>query len=123
MRRLLTFNELYNVFFVALVVGLFSLWDLLGGGVALALTGLLDMLMLLTVFRLRYALVIHRRVVGKILIQGLLVLATILLCLYTEGLVRYSLAIPVLFVSAIYTFDFLKKSTGMWQRIRDKFRK
>lgn len=114
---------LYNVFFVALVVGLFSLWGLLGGGVALALTGLLDMLMLLTVFRLRYALVIHQDIVIKILIQGFLVLATILLCLYTKGVVRYSLAIPVLSASAIYTFDFLKKSTGMWQRIRDKFRK
>lgn len=114
---------LYNVFFVALVVGLFSLWGLLGGGVALGLTGLLDMLMLLTVFRLRYALVIHQDIVIKILIQGFLVLATILLCLYTEGLVRYSLAIPVLSASAIYTFDFLKKSTRMWQRIRDKFRK
>lgn len=114
---------LYNVFFVVLVVVFFIHWGLLGGGIALALTGMLEMLMLLTVFRLRYSLVVRRDIIVKILVQTALVLATTLLCLYTEGLTRYTLAAVVLLASAAYTLMFLKQNTGVWQRFRNKFRK
>lgn len=114
---------LYNVFFVILVVVGFLIGKLPGGGVALSLTGLLEMLMLLTLYRMRYGFVLRRNIVGYIVGQGVLILATTLLCLCIDSPVRYVPATLVWLISAAYTIGFLKKNTGLWLRLRNKFRK
>lgn len=114
---------LYNLFFVVLVVSCFVLWGLPGGGLALSLTGLLDMLMLLTLYRMRYGFVLRRSIVGNILVQGGLILATTLLCYLVDSPVRYLPAVLVWLASAVYTFGFLKKNTGLWLRLKNRFRR
>lgn len=104
-------------------MGCFVLWGLPGGGLALSLTGLLDMLMLLTLYRMRYGFVLRRSIVGNILVQGGLILATTLLCYLVDSPVRYLPAALVWLASAAYTFGFLKKNTGLWLRLKNRFRR
>lgn len=114
---------LYNVFFVALVVGGFVSWGLIGGGIALALTGLLEMLMLLFIYRWRYGVLLYHEVLLNMLTQGMLILMTAVLCLCTSGIMKFVFGILLLLFSALYTFSFLKKNTGVWERIKGRFKK
>lgn len=114
---------MYNVFLFTSVVVCFMFWGVTGGGVALGVTGLLDMTMLLSVYRWRYHFVLLRRIAGNIVVQGVLMVTVILVCLFTEGLLKYALAGVVLLLSMAYTWNFLKRNTGIMQRIRERFRK
>lgn len=123
LRVYLVMELMYNVFLFFSVVICFMFWGLTGGGVALALTGMLDMTMLLMVYRWRYQFVLLRRVAADIVAQGVLMVAVILVCLFTEGFWKYLLAGMLLLASSAYTLNFLKKNTGVMQRIKGRFRK
>lgn len=100
---------LYDVASCTLVMLGYVAYGLVGCGVALSLSNLLDLLVLWGFYHKRYKYTMQRTTLISVLLQWLLIMATLVVCAQDSLSMRILVGLPVFAVSACYSLYFFKR--------------
>jgi len=110
----------YYLVFVGLMVFCYTQWGLIGCGVALSLSNLFDLIIISVVYHFRYHFCFSKRTVFICMAQGLLLALCVLMAFETNLLLKYSIGLPLLIVSASGSMYFLYKETSFIEEVKIK---
>lgn len=113
----------YDIIFVVLVIICYANWGLVGSGVALSLSNLFDLLLVSVVYSVKYKFRFSLHVLGKALLQIILIISAWLLAWYMQGWTKYMLGALLLAVSGGYSFYILNKETTLLSFIKNKLKR
>ena len=114
---------LYDVAFVASVVGFFKWGGVTMTGVALTVAGVLDLVIVGSIVRVRYGVTLSMRAVKVVLVQFPLIMASWAVSCCMAGLWRWVAGLVLLALSAVYSFHYLKKHTSFIRSVSDRLSK
>lgn len=114
-------DVVYYIFLVIAVVLGYQIGGLLGTGVALAISGLFDFLLIHWVYSRRYGFRLERSVLKFFLSQLVVLLLTLYCCLQGNPFVKYSCGSVALLGSLILSFIVLRRNTKIFEKIRKRF--
>lgn len=116
-----TMETLYCVFFVCILTLGYSLWGLTGAGIALSVSNLFDMLMICTVYHLKYGYRFSMRVIVTGAGQAVLLILGVYAAYQNNLWLKYLCGIPVFAVSTVWAVRTLSKETEFVSAIRRRF--
>lgn len=111
----------YYVVFVVLMELGYAHWGLLGSGLALTATNLFDLLMIATVYHVKYHFRFSTRAIRVGLGQGLLLAAGLFFALQENSWLKYGVGIPVFCLSAWWSIHLLLRETTFISTIKAHF--
>lgn len=109
-------------FMVAIMIGSFTLYGLLGLGIGMLLSNLFDWISVWFITTLRYKFNYSRRVWYLFVAQLPILLFLITICMYTEGWTYVCGSLIVVIWSTIYSIRFLYQNTDLIHRLSIKIR-
>ncbi len=113
---------LYDFFFMILVILGFRWGGLLGAGIALSLSNLLDMLFILTFYSRRYGYTMSGEVRRFGLILGLLLAISVAASFRTYGLCRIVLQVVCCLLATGYSYYIIKNTTTLMSELRERIK-
>lgn len=117
----LAMDLVYYLFLVVAVVTGYYWGGLFGAGIALAVAGVFDFLLIHIVYTRRYGFRLKREPFVLFLGQLVLVLLTLYLCLQDDVLMKYISGTFIFCISMYLSFRILRRHTKIWERIRKRF--
>lgn len=117
----LSMDVVYYIFMVIAVVLGYQIGGLFGTGVALAISGLFDFLLIHWVYSKRYGFRLERNVLKFFLSQLVVLLLTLYCCLQSNILLKYAFGSVALLGSLLLSFGVLRRNTSILERIRKRF--
>lgn len=110
----------YDLLLVALVIVGYQYWGLLGTGVALSVSYLLDVLMVYFYARIKYGYSMSVSVLQLVAIQIPLGGAVYITTWIDNGIVAWGLGLMLCFVSMAVSFYVLHQKTGLWNALKKR---
>lgn len=92
-------------------------------GVALTVAGVLDLVIVGSIARVRYGVTLSMRAVKVVLVQFPLIMASWAVSCCMAGLWRWVAGLVLLALSAVYSFHYLKKHTSFIRSVSDRLSK
>lgn len=114
---------LYDVVFVATVLGFFELGGIAMTGLALTVAAVMDLVIVYSITHARYGVVLSWQAVKVLLIQMPLIAAAWVVVCEAPGVWNWVAGILLLAVSSYYSLHHLKKHTSFIRSIEDKVKK
>lgn len=114
----LLMEALYNVVFVVLMYYGYRHYALMGAGVALSLAALFDILLIGTVYALRYGLHLRKRTCLLIFVQGLFLALVVVVCVFGQPWMKYVFSISALLLSVLFSYMQLRCEGRFMERVR-----
>jgi hypothetical protein len=121
-RTFLLQEVLSYVFMAAVMIGGFKYYGLVGLGVGMLLTNLFDWLTVWLIAKLRYQFAYSRQVWRLLIAQCPILVAMLLVCIYTHGWSYACRGAVVMLCSVAYSFHFLHRNTTITHRLLAKIR-
>lgn len=112
---------IYDVLFVAIVILFFKVGGIMMTGAALAVLGLLDMIVVWTITHVRYGVGLKRPVMVIFAVQLPLLLASWLSITMTDSWWHWVIGCSLLAVSTVYSWICLKSRTSIVDNFKDRF--
>ena len=109
---------IYDAISLAIIVLCYVQWGLMGAGIGLSLSALFDLIMIGTIYGWHYRFRLTRSTLALAIEQGLLVGATMALCLLTEGVTKYVVGALLVILSAWRSCSVLARETTIIQRLK-----
>lgn len=122
-RTYMCMELIYDVFVALFVLTGYAWGGLLGAGLGLSLTNLIDLLLLSCVYRRRYAFQFDPATLLRVVVHGVLLFLALIIAFYTPLVVRCLLGGLVFIISAGYTWQLLRRETQLYERILAFFRR
>ncbi len=116
----LTMEVAYDIFSFLIIAAGYYWGGITGAGIALSLASLLDVLMIAFCYSRKYGFKFFPSTLRLVLLQALLLAMGVALCVLGSSLLKYLLGVPLLFVSAFYSFMVLQKNTAVIKSLKDK---
>ena len=114
---------IFDVIFVASVVGLFKLGGITMTGLALALIAVADLVIVYTISHRRYGVKLYGRVLKVFMVQLPLIIATWVVSFFATGVLFWVAGVTLLVISTAVSFHYLRKHTSFIRSISDRFSK
>ena len=108
------------IFMAAVIIGGFKYYGLVGVGVGMLLTNLFDWVTVWFIAKLRYEFEYSRRVWHLLGTQSPVLIATLAVCICTQGWVNVCGSIAVVAWSAVYSIRFLHRNTTFISQLQAK---
>ena len=112
---------LYDVLIVVMVVVLFSRYGLLGAGVAITVTGLLEYILLLVYTRHRYGYRPSAEVLRYTFLQVPVGLAAYAVVLFLSGWAYWLVGVMLFALSFLISLRIFQKKTALWKKLMARF--
>ena len=119
----LLLDAIYYVVMVVLVVAGYHWLGLAGTGIALVVTGLLNLALVVYYARYKYQYVLSRNVVVYSLVQMPLGLAAYFTALVTDGVFYWVIGLLLFFVSLAVSIQIFQSKARLWESLLNKFKK
>ena len=113
---------LYDVIFVATVVGFFEWGGVTMTGAALMVSAVADMLIVYAITHVRYGITYSKRALSVFLAQLPLIIATWAALFWLDGVWQWAVGLALLAVSMFHSYYYLNKHTSFIRSISDKVR-
>ncbi len=121
--RYLTVEVIYDVVFVALVIGGYSLHHLVGAGCGLSLSNVFDFLLISAVYSSLYGFRFEKQTLRRAVLQGLLLAASIMAAGSGHLGIRFVAGGCVLVASTVYSWKLLQTETDLIGKLKAALRK
>ncbi|MBR2395790.1 MAG: oligosaccharide flippase family protein, partial [Bacteroidaceae bacterium] len=119
--RTFMFQEvIYDLVFVALVVGFFKWGGVTMTGAALTIAAIADLAVVYAINHIRYGITFSKRALSVFLAQLPIIAATWVVLYYLDGLWQWVAGLALLAVSALHSYYYLKKHTSFIRSLSDK---
>lgn len=106
----LLMEVIYDVFSVFLIAGGYYFYGLMGAGVCLSVSAMVDLLMVATVYHYRLGYVLNGKVGACAIIHGFLLLSTVVSCLLLDGTIRWIAGGFLVVLSSVVSLILFRKS-------------
>ena len=113
---------LYDIVFVAAVVGFFEWGGITMTGAALTVAAVADMLIVYSITHVRYGITYSKRALSVFLAQLPLIIATWVALFWLDGVWQWTVSLALLAVSMLHSYYYLNKHTSFIRSISDKVR-
>lgn len=121
--RTFMFQEvIYDLVFVALVVGFFKWGGVTMTGAALTIAAIADLAVVYAINHIRYGITFSKRALSVFLAQLPMIAATWVVLYYLDGLWQWVAGMALLAVSVLHSYYYLKKHTSFIRSVSDKVR-
>lgn len=117
----LVLEFIYDLVLVILVIVGYRYWNLLGTGIALSLSYLIDLVMLYVYARVKYGYRLSLSVVQLMAIQIPLALVIYMVSLFDNAVAYWTIGLLLCFVSLSASVYILYQKTGLWNALKAKF--
>lgn len=114
---------LYDVVFVAAVLGLFHVGGVILTGAALTAAAMADTVIVYSITHARYGITISRRAIVVLALQLLLILSTLAAISFIPGMLKWAAGLVLLAVSTYYSLHHLKKHTSFIRTVEEKLKR
>ena len=111
---------LYDIVFVAAVVGFFNFGGITMTGAALTIAAVADMLIVYVITHVRYGITYSKRALSVFMVQLPLIAATWAALYWLDGLWQWVVSLALLAVSMLHSYYYLNKHTSFIRSISDK---
>ena len=111
---------LYDIVFVAAVVGFFNFGGITMTGAALTIAAVADMLIVYAITHVRYGITYSKRALSVFMVQLPLIAATWAALYWLDGLRQWVVSLALLAVSMLHSYYYLNKHTSFIRSISDK---
>ena len=113
---------LYDIVFVASVLGFFRWGGITMTGAALTIAAVADMVIVYAITHVRYGITYSKRALSVFLVQLPLIAATWAALYWLDGLWQWVAGLVLLAISALHSFYYLNKHTSFIRSVSDKVR-
>ena len=114
---------LFDVVFVASVVGLFKIGGITMTGVALALIAVADLVIVYAISHIRYGVMLSSRATKVFVVQFPLIMASWAVSYFASGVLFWVTGVVLFIVSTIVSFHYLRKHTSFLRSVSDRISK
>ena len=111
---------LYDIVFVAAVVGFFNYGGITMTGAALTIAAVADMLIVYAITHARYGITYSKRALSVFMVQLPLIAATWAALYWLDGLWQWVVSLALLAVSMLHSYYYLNRHTSFIRSISDK---
>lgn len=112
---------LYDIFSFSLIAAGYYWGGITGTGIALSAASLLDVIMITICYRYKYGFRYFPSTVRLVFFQAVLLLAGVVVCIHGTVMLRCTLGLFILLLSAFYSFKVLDKRTTVISRVKARF--
>ena len=117
----LVMETLYYLFFMLFVIVGYRWWGLPGCGIALSLSNLFDLLLIASVYHIKYKFHFSSRSLFVSISQAAFLIIVLFLCLTASPLYKYTIGFPLLLLSSLLSLRILCKETSIISIIKERF--
>ena len=111
----------YYVSFILLTIYGYQYWGLVGTGVALVVSYVIELVAVATFMHYRYGYVVSAPVVRYFLIQFLLGVLVYLACFISQPLLHWGIGVLGILLSSAYSLHVLRRKSSLWKTLTRRF--
>lgn len=114
---------IFDVIFVASVVGFFKIGGVTMTGLALSLAALADFVIVYTISHRRYGVTLYGRALKVLLVQLPLVIVSWIVSFFASGVLFWVTGVVLVVISSAVSFHYLRKHTSFIRSLSDRISK